>query len=83
MAELKEKKIDIDNEFIQSMKGQITHHPVEVNFIKADHGAEEIHILTNIKSVGAKTPMRMNTSIIVMFEIKDNSLQYKEVAFAD
>ncbi|WP_127529873.1 hypothetical protein [Paenibacillus kobensis] len=80
MKDFKENNVEIDDEYIKSIKDTISCAPVKVAF-KVANGVEEILISTNIQSVGARTPISINWNVVFKFEIKDNLVHYKEAVF--
>ncbi|MDQ0159478.1 hypothetical protein J2S77_001442 [Alkalibacillus salilacus] len=82
LLEFENNNVTIDDEYIKTIKGGISSNPFKVSFTETDDdGKEEILISSKIQSVGAKTPVRLNTNAVFVFEIVENEIQFKDVTF--
>jgi|GEM_PF-4314514 len=82
ISELEENGIAIDEELMAEIADNISCEPIEmvIDDVNKD-GYEDILVLTNLRSLGAKTPLRMNTNSVFLFEMKDAAIQYARIEF--
>lgn len=83
LLELAENDVKVDEDFIKSMREDgIACSPLKTVFQDADNdGIEEIYIASNIRTLGARTPVRVYTDAEFVFEIADRVVQLKDVTF--
>lgn len=80
LQEFIKNNVKIDDDYIKSIKDGISPRPIGVEFIDINgDGIEEILISVNIESIGARTPVKINSNVVFIFEMINNSLQYKDV----
>src|SRR5690606_2517994 len=82
ISELEENGIAIDEELMAEIADNISCEPIEmvIDDVNKD-GYEDILVLTNLRSLGAKTPLRMNTNSVFLLEMKDAAIQYARIEF--
>ncbi len=80
LSELKENQININDEFMKSIAENLICSPIALEIADVNNdGKEDVILLTNIHTIGAKTPVRMNANVVFLFEIKDGILQFSHV----
>jgi hypothetical protein len=78
--ELKKNLININGEFMESIAENIICSPIEIEIADVNNdGNKDVLLLTNISTVGAKTPVRINSNVVFLFEIKDGTFQFNHV----
>lgn len=82
LLEFQANHVKITDEYIESIKDGILCSPIKVAFTDMDDdGIEEILILSNIQSAGARTPVYIYTDAVFVFKVLDNDIQFKEILF--
>lgn len=80
ISELEENQIEMNDEFMESIAENIICSPLEVVFADVNqNGENDVLFLINLKTVGAKTPVRINSNAVFLFEIKDLDFQLNRV----
>jgi len=80
ISELKKNQISIDDEFMESIADNIICQPIELKFADVNKdGNEDVLVLSNIRTEGARTPVRINSNIVFLFEVNDGTLQFSRV----
>jgi hypothetical protein len=63
--ELKENLIHINDEFIESIAENMICSPIEIEIADVNNdGNKDVLLLTNISTVGARTPVRINSNVV-------------------
>lgn len=73
LLEFIDQNVDIDDEYIKTIKDGIYCSPIEIAFADADDdGVEAIFISTHIRTVGARTPIWINANVVFsLYEISN------------
>lgn len=79
ITELKNNLIEINEELVNETRENIICSPIEVAFVNNPGEKERIIILTNIETVGTKTPVRINSNTVFVYEIEDQFIRFSHV----
>lgn len=81
LLELTKHDVEIDDEYIRTIKDHIVCDPVGIEFVDVgEDGKMGISVASQIQTLGASTPVYVNASIVFKFEADDHSIQLSEVS---